>query len=154
MSKRGFIFVCTAFSILLIVLGSFLFSSNLSASRFKSMRSLIQTYIGGRVVNGSNETLTVYDWRRSHLLLPHHISREEVHDVDAIKIDSPSVVLGHFYASGVLKFCDTATITISDSMYQGKPARLYKVNSGGLFCELIQDMRVYPNLNEAIPFKQ
>jgi hypothetical protein len=147
---KSFVYVFFSFSFLCAIMSSFLFGANMS-SRFPSIAKLFKSYVGGHVINNSRQPVTVYEWRYPHVLTFHQNSRDLSTDIDAIKIEKSTLIDGKLYNAGILKFCDTATILISDTTYQAKPARQYTMSRGGNLCKLLNDFDIFQNIEEAIP---
>jgi hypothetical protein len=133
-------------------LGLFLFSSNMASSRFASVEKFIKHFTGGQVVNESQQTVTIYDWRLPLDLKPQQASRHAAFmDVDAIKIDGPTLINGKYYDKGIFKLCDVTTVTVHDKVIHGQLGKEYTPNWSAGICQLANDLKVYDTIEEATP---
>jgi hypothetical protein len=151
MKRRTQLLMIGLFTLLAMLLGGLLFSQNMASSRFASAEKLLKHFVGGQVINQSNQSVTLFDWRIPHTLAAgQHSKKQAINDVDALTIDGPTLINGKLYDHGVFKFCDMATVIVANQ----NGMLTYTTNWGGLLCQLTQDLAVFNSIEAATPMFQ
>jgi len=134
----------------IVVCINFVYATASSISKHKRLHKLTQTIYFGAVYNESSIPIQVTDYKTIKIILPGQNSLEiGIKDVDSIIISQPTYIDNKVYVEGVFKFCDLATIKISDFNNLYKISYSKKTN----ICKAFNDFHIYKTLKEAFPQK-
>lgn len=144
--------ILISLSIVVLSLGSLnaLIQANTVSDEFSWLKEFEKRYFGGIVVNKTSHPIYITDWRNIIILPPGKSSRDiGVFDTDAVYISNNTKFDGVIYSSGVIKFCDLATLKIEQTSESDKVYPSFSYN----ICKVFNDAGWRPDLIRAFPLK-
>lgn len=114
----------------------------------RSAKLLFQDYFHGRVVNNTDHSIRITDYRNTHIIPPgQNSSHVGIYDVDSLLIDRPTQIDNILYTSGVFKFCDFGALEIRTEGAHD----VVILNRVGTACRLLGDYAHFNKIPEAFP---